>query len=84
MALPIGSVRFNTTSNAVCKHARACRAHARTHTRTYACRDIKVECDKAGIAPAAAAMRWMVQHSLLSGACGDKVIVGASRMSQVQ
>lgn len=41
-------------------------------------------CGKEGIAPAAAALRWMVHHSALSGNADNGVILGASSLSHLQ
>jgi aflatoxin B1 aldehyde reductase len=41
-------------------------------------------CQEKGIAPAEAAYRWLGWHSLLSGAEGDGVLIGASGMSQLE
>ncbi|KAF2742520.1 Aldo/keto reductase [Sporormia fimetaria CBS 119925] len=38
----------------------------------------------AGIGGHAVALRWVMYHSILSGAHGDKVILGASRVSQLE
>ena len=42
------------------------------------------KCDESEIAPAEAAFRWLVHHSRLDHAKGDGVIVGASRMDQLE
>ena len=41
-------------------------------------------CDGAGLAPAAAALRWLARHSILKGERGDAVIVGASRLAHIE
>lgn len=49
-----------------------------------ALRTIKEECASAGITMAAAAVRWLGHHSALDHTAGDAIIIGASRMSQLQ
>ena len=41
-------------------------------------------CEKRGVAPADASLRWLYRHSALDGAKGDAVIVGASSVSQLE
>jgi len=40
-------------------------------------------CERAGIHPARAALRWMVHHWALDASRGDEVITGASRRAQL-
>lgn len=44
---------------------------------------IKAECEKASISMAGAALRWVRFHSALKGADGDGVILGASKLPQL-
>jgi aflatoxin B1 aldehyde reductase len=41
-------------------------------------------CAHSGIAPAEAALRWLVHHSRLSAEAGDAVIIGASTISHLE
>ncbi len=41
-------------------------------------------CAKHGVTPANAALRWLVHHSQLSAKDGDGIILGASKLSQLQ
>jgi aflatoxin B1 aldehyde reductase len=41
-------------------------------------------CEKRGVAPADASLRWLYRHSALDGAEGDAVIVGASSAAQLE
>lgn len=42
------------------------------------------ECREAGIDPAEAALRWLAHHSLLDPEQGDGIVIGASKMSQLE
>ena len=44
----------------------------------------KAACEAEGISLAAAALRWLVHHSMLSGKCGDAVIIGASSAAHLE
>ncbi len=41
---------------------------------------LRAACEKEGIAPADAALRWCIHHSKMDAAHGDKLIIGASSM----
>lgn len=41
-------------------------------------------CKQSGIKPTEAAISWLINHSLLDAECGDGVIVGASKLSQLR
>lgn len=45
---------------------------------------ITAECSACGIAPAEAALRWLLHHSGLDTAAGDAVILGASSAAQLR
>lgn len=45
--------------------------------------EIKSACDKEGIAMVEAAYRWLINHSMLSEAEGDGILLGASRIEQM-
>jgi len=45
---------------------------------------IAAACDREGIPPAHAALRWMMHHSALDGSHGDGAILGASRPAQLK
>jgi aflatoxin B1 aldehyde reductase len=44
---------------------------------------LAVRCSEAGIPMAAAALRWLVHHSLLESARGDGIIIGVSSLEQL-
>lgn len=46
--------------------------------------EIKIACDKEGIAMVEAAYRWLTNHSLLCASEGDGVLLGASRIEQME
>lgn len=41
-------------------------------------------CETAGIPDAEAALRWLAYHSMLDDDCGDGIIIGASKLSQLE
>lgn len=41
-------------------------------------------CERRGVSPADAALRWLYNHSELDGSKGDAVIIGASSVSQLE
>jgi len=45
---------------------------------------LATRCREAGIEPAEAALRWLAYHSLLDQHEGDGIIIGASKMSQLE
>ena len=45
---------------------------------------VRESCEKAGIAMTAAALRWMFHHSVMDDSEGDAVILGASKVSQME
>ena len=46
--------------------------------------DLHRTCTELDIAPTAAALRWLVHHSSLTADAGDGIVLGASRVSQLQ
>ena len=44
---------------------------------------MKTACEKQGITPVEAALRWLVYHSMLKEARGDGIIIGASKLSHL-
>ena len=44
---------------------------------------VRAACDAAGISMPAAALRWLVHHSLLSGGRNDGIIIGASSQAHL-
>jgi len=46
--------------------------------------DVVAACQKHGIAPADAALRWLYAESELDGSLGDAVIIGASSVAQLE
>ncbi|KAH6953814.1 NADP-dependent oxidoreductase domain-containing protein, partial [Ilyonectria sp. MPI-CAGE-AT-0026] len=45
---------------------------------------IQAEASKHGLTEAECALRWLVHHSVLDAALGDKIIIGASRAGQLE
>lgn len=54
------------------------------HSYFDALNEIKVACDKEGIAMVEAAYRWLTNHSMLSAIEGDGILLGASRIEQME
>lgn len=45
---------------------------------------VKRVCGKHAAAPAAAALRWLIHHSMMSADAGDAIILGASRLQHLE
>ena len=54
------------------------------HSYFDALNEIKTACDKEGIAMVEAAYRWMTNHSMLCAMEGDGILLGASRIEQME
>lgn len=54
------------------------------HSYFDALNEIKVACDKEGIAMAEAAYRWLTNHSMLVAEDGDGILLGASSIEQME
>lgn len=54
------------------------------HSYFDALNEIKAACDKEGIAMVEAAYRWMTNHSMLCAMEGDGILLGASRIEQME
>lgn len=44
---------------------------------------LRTACEQAGIPMAQAALRWLAYHSQMNAACGDGIIIGASKPAQL-
>jgi len=42
---------------------------------------LRAPCESAGVTMVQASLRWMLHHSQLKGECGDRLIVGASKLN---
>lgn len=54
------------------------------HSYFDALNEIKHACDQEGIAMVEAAYRWLTNHSLLDASKGDGILLGASRIEQME